>query len=153
MSLAFIAFLPSLLAAEGMPSQSPAPGAAVPVDESYQLWQMYKSPLVFPGVRSPRRPMSENTINAALRRLGYPKDQMTGHGFRHMASTLLNEQGWSPDAIERQLAHRERNKIRATYNFAEFLPERRKMMQTWADYLDALRENRKVVAGHFGRAA
>jgi integrase len=93
---------------------------------------------VFPGARTNGRPMSENTVNAALRRLGYAKDEMTGHGFRSMASTLLNEQGWSRDAIERQLAHGERNNVRAAYNFAEYLPERRRMMQAWADYLDAL---------------
>lgn len=72
--------------------------------------------------------MSENTVNAGLRRLGYIKDEMTGHGFRSMASTLLNEQGFNRDAIERQLAHAERNNIRETYNFAEYLPEHRKMM-------------------------
>ena len=93
---------------------------------------------VFPCLRSPNRPMSENTILAALRRLGYAKEEMTGHGFRSMASTLLNEQGWNRDAIERQLAHSERNNIRAAYNYAEYLPERRKMMQHWADYLDGL---------------
>ena len=108
---------------------------------------------VFPGEYNRGRPMSENTILAALRRLGYSKDQMTGHGFRGMASTLLNEQGWKHDAIERQLAHAERNKVRAAYNYAEHLPERRKMMQAWADYLDTLRQDRKVVAGNFGRAA
>ena len=84
--------------------------------------------------------MSENTVNAALRRMGYSKEEMTGHGFRSMASTLLNEQGWPRDAIERQLAHGERDAIRAAYNFAEYLPERKKMMQAWADYLDALRQ-------------
>jgi integrase len=68
---------------------------------------------VFPGERSRDRPMSNNTVNAALRRLGYTNEQMTGHGFRSMASTLLNEQGWHPDAIERQLAHQEPNDIRA----------------------------------------
>jgi integrase len=83
--------------------------------------------------------MSENTVNAALRRLGYSKDQMTGHGFRSIASTHLNEQGWHRDAIERQLAHAERDNVRAAYNFAEHLPERRTMMQAWADYLDGLR--------------
>lgn len=93
---------------------------------------------VFPGARTNGRPMSENTVNAALRRLGYAKDEMTGHGFRSMASTILNEQGWSRDAIERQLAHGERNNVRAAYNFAEYLPERRRMMQAWGDYLDAL---------------
>jgi integrase len=89
---------------------------------------------VFPSVRTSDRPMSENTVLGALRRLGYEKEEMTGHGFRSMASTLLNENGWNPDAIERQLAHSERNSIRAAYNYAEFLPERRKMMQWWADY-------------------
>ena len=96
---------------------------------------------VFPGARSASRPMSENTVNAALRRLGYASDQMTGHGFRSMASTLLNEQGWNRDAIERQLAHAERDSIRAAYNYAEHLPERRRMMQAWADYLDRLKAN------------
>ena len=94
---------------------------------------------VFPSVRSRQRPMSENTVTAALRRLDYASGEMTGHGFRSMASTLLNEQGWHRDAIERQLAHGERNKVRAAYNYAEHLPERRKMMQAWADYLDGLR--------------
>jgi integrase len=87
-----------------------------------------KGAFVFPGSRSANRPMSENTINAALRRLGYGSEDMTGHGFRSMASTLLNEQGWNRDAIERQLAHSERNDVRAAYNYAEHLPERRKMM-------------------------
>jgi integrase len=93
---------------------------------------------VFPGLRTPKRPMSNNAVLAALRRLGYAKDEMTGHGFRSMASTILNEQGWNRDAIERQLAHAERNSVRAAYNYAEHLPERRKMMQHWADYLDKL---------------
>lgn len=93
---------------------------------------------LFPSLRSSKRPMSENTVNGALRRLGYSKDEMTGHGFRSMASTLLNEQGWNGDAIERQLAHSEQDGIRAAYNYAEYLPERIKMMQAWADYLDSL---------------
>jgi integrase len=93
---------------------------------------------VFPSLRTLSRPMSNNAVLGALRRLGYTKDEMTGHGFRSMASTLLNEQGWNRDAIERQLAHAERNNIRAAYNYAEYLPERRKMMQHWADYLDTL---------------
>ena len=100
---------------------------------------------VFPSVRTSDRPMSENTVNAALRRLGYTTDEMTGHGFRSMASTLLNEQGWNRDAIERQLAHGERNAVRAAYNYAEFLPERRKMMQAWADYLDSLARGATVI--------
>ena len=88
---------------------------------------------LFPGLRTASRPMSENTVNAALRRLGYGNEEMTGHGFRSMASTLLNEQGFAPDVIELQLAHVERNKVRAAYNRAQRLKERRKMMQEWAD--------------------
>lgn len=95
--------------------------------------------LLFPSTWSARKPMSENTVNSALRRLGFDKDTMTGHGFRALASTRLNEMGWSPDVIERQLAHAERNKVRAAYNRAQYLPERRKMMQSWSDYLDGLR--------------
>jgi len=98
-----------------------------------------KRVLVFPSAVNHTRPMSNNTINLALRRLGYSNEEMTAHGFRSMASTLLNEQGWNRDAIERQLAHAERDAVRAAYNYAEFLPERRKMMQAWADYLDALK--------------
>ncbi len=94
---------------------------------------------VFPGARTNGRPMSENTVNAALRRLGYTSDEMTGHGFRSMASTRLNEQGWNRDVVERQLAHAERDDVRAAYNYAEHLSERRKMMQHWAEYLDTLR--------------
>jgi len=94
---------------------------------------------LFPSVRTASRPMSENTINVALRRIGYGKDEMCGHGFRGMASTLLNEHGWNRDVIERQLGHCERNKVRAAYNHAEFLTERRRMMQWWAEYLDSLK--------------
>jgi integrase len=102
--------------------------------------------LLFPGLANRSRHMSANTVNGALRRLGYTAEEMTGHGFRSMASTLLNEQGWHRDAIERQLAHGERDAVRAAYNYAEHLPERRKMMQKWADYLDGLRKaNEKVV--------
>jgi integrase len=99
---------------------------------------------VFRSLRSRGRPMSNNTINGALRRLGYSGEEQTGHGFRSMASTLLNEQGFPPDVIELQLAHSERNKVRAAYNKAQRLPERRKMMQAWADYLDGLRAGKKV---------
>ncbi len=100
---------------------------------------------VFPGARNRNRPMSENTVNAALRRLGYSKDDMTGHGFRSMASTILNEQGWNRDAIERQLAHGERDSIRAAYNYAEHLPERREMMQHWSNYLGTLASGAQVL--------
>ena len=100
---------------------------------------------VFPSIRSKQRPMSENTVNGALRRLGYTREEMTGHGFRSMASTILNEQQWPPDVIERQLAHGEKNQVRAAYNHAEHLPERKRMMQHWADYLDGLRKGGDVV--------
>ena len=96
---------------------------------------------IFPSIRSAAGtvPMSENTVTAALRRLGFNKEEMTAHGFRSMASTILHEQGWPSDAIERQLAHVEGNAVKAAYNYAEHLPERRKMMQAWADYLDGLK--------------
>ena len=98
---------------------------------------------LFPGVKTKSEPISEMTLSTALRRMGYGKEQMTVHGFRSMASTLLNEQGYNRDWIERQLAHGERNSIRAAYNYAEYLHERRRMIQEWADYLDTLRENKK----------
>lgn len=100
-----------------------------------------KGTLVFPSLLSTQRPISENTVNMALRRMGYDNETMTGHGFRSMASTSLNEQGWHPDVIELQLAHAERNKVRSAYNRAQRLPERRAMMQHWSDYLDELRTN------------
>jgi integrase len=89
---------------------------------------------VFPG-RNPEKPISNNTMLFALYRLGY-KGKMTGHGFRAVASTILNETGFNPDVIERQLAHCERNEVRGAYNRAEYLPDRKKMMQHWSDYLD-----------------
>jgi integrase len=97
--------------------------------------------------------MSENTLNAALRRLGYPKDEVTAHGFRTTASTLLNEMGrWSPDAIERQLAHQEEDDVRRAYMHpAEFWAERVEMMQAWADYLDQLRGGSTVIPLHAAR--
>ncbi len=101
---------------------------------------------VFPSARTYERAMSENAVLAALRRMGYTKDEMTGHGFRSMASTLLHEQGWNHQVIERQLAHAERNAVSAAYNFAEHLPERRRMMQAWADYLDGLKAGAEVIA-------
>ncbi|MCG8053847.1 MAG: tyrosine-type recombinase/integrase [Candidatus Thiodiazotropha endolucinida] len=104
-----------------------------------------RSAYVFPSIRTNRRPMSDNTVNAALRRMGYTKEEMTGHGFRSIASTLLHEQGWPSDVIERQLAHQERNSVKAAYNYAEYLPERRKMMQAWADFLDCLKNGADVV--------
>ena len=106
---------------------------------------------VFPNVHNPRTFMSENTILVAIKRLGY-KGRTTAHGFRGTASTILNEQGWTPDAIERQLAHGEKDKVRAAYNSAQHLPERRKMMQAWADHLDLLRDGAKIIPLH-GSAA
>ena len=108
---------------------------------------------VFPSIRSRRRPMSENTINAALRRLGFSGDEMTAHGFRAMASTLLNESGqWSPDAIERALAHGDSNKVRAAYHRGMHWKERVEMAQWWSDNLDTLRKAAGRRTGH-GRPA
>jgi integrase len=98
---------------------------------------------VFPSARAPHgdRPMSDSTVLVALRAMGYTKDQLSPHGFRSMASTLLNEHGFNKDWIERQLSHGERNSVRAAYNYAEYLPDRRNMMQWWADYIDRLRNS------------
>jgi integrase len=100
---------------------------------------------VFPSSRGDNRPMSENTIRTALLTMGFDSDTMTAHGFRGMASTLLNEQGWSPDAIERQLCHMPKDQIRAAYNRAQYLDERRRMMQAWTDYLDGLKNGAEVL--------
>jgi integrase len=101
---------------------------------------------VFPSIRSTARPMSENTLNAALRRLGYTGDEMTAHGFRATASTLLNESGkWHPDAIERALAHGDSDKIRAAYHRGAHWKERVEMAQWWSDYLDDLRKSPEIV--------
>ena len=103
------------------------------------------SQLIVPGARGRGRPLSENTLNAALRRLGYTKEEMTAHGFRAAASSILNECGlWNPDAIEAQLAHVEGNAVRRAYARAEFWDERVKMMAWWADRLDTLRAGSSV---------
>lgn len=94
---------------------------------------------LFPSIRTETRPLSDATLLNALRRMGYAKDEMCTHGFRSIASTLLNELGYNRDWIERQLAHGERNDVRAAYNYAEYLPERRRMMGEWAEYLDKLK--------------
>ncbi len=109
------------------------------------------SRFVFPG-RNRDKPISNNTMLFALYRLGY-KGKMTGHGFRAVASTILNETGFKPDVIERQLAHCERNEVRGAYNRAEYLPERKRMMQHWADYLDSIEVGAKVVPLHAGGLA
>lgn len=101
---------------------------------------------VFPSIRTPKAPMSENTVNAGLRRLGFSGEEMTAHGFRAMASTLLNESGkWSPDAIERALAHKDRDIVRAAYHRGAHWNERVEMAQWWADYLDTLRKGAEIV--------
>ena len=98
---------------------------------------------VFPSARGKSRCMSDNAVRTALRTMGYSNQEMTPHGFRSMASTLLNEMGkWNPDAIERQLSHKDSNVIRRAYNHAHYLTERRAMLQDWADYLDQLREGK-----------
>ncbi len=106
---------------------------------------------VFPALYSPRRPMSENTINVALRRMGFGKDEAPAHGFRATASTLLNESGkWQPDAIERALAHGDSDAVRGTYSRGQYWEERVRMAAWWSDYLDRLREGGEVIP--FGRA-
>ena len=101
---------------------------------------------VFPSIRSRARPMSDNTINAGLRRLGYASDEMTGHGFRAMASTLLNESGkWHPDAIERALAHGDSDRVRAAYHRGAHWDERVRMAQWWSDHLDTLRQGADIL--------
>lgn len=101
----------------------------------------------FPSIRTRSRPMSDNTLNAALRRMGYASNEMTAHGFRALASTLLNESGkWHPDAIERALAHGDTDKVRAAYHRGPHWDERVRMAQWWSDYLDQLRKGGDVVA-------
>jgi len=95
---------------------------------------------VFPAIGNNNRPISGNTLNTGLWHLGYFTEEMTSHGFRTMASTSLNEKGFHPDRIELQPAHKQRNGVRAAYNKAQRLPERRAMTQSWADYLDELRK-------------
>ena len=107
--------------------------------------QRGQSKYVFPSITSIKRPMSENTLNMAIRRMGYDREMMTSHGFRSMASTMLHEQGWPHEAIERQLAHSDRDKVSSAYNYAQHLPKRKEMMQSWANYLDGLRLGAKVI--------
>ena len=109
------------------------------------------SGFLLPG-RNAAKTMSNGAMLMALKRMGYA-GKMTGHGFRAVASTILNEQGFNPDVIERQLAHCERNAVRGAYNRAEYLKERTRMMQWWADYLDSAAGGSKVIVGNFGGAA
>ena len=104
------------------------------------IWPMSEHcELVFPSIRSNERPLSENAFNSALRRMGYSQDEMTAHGFRSTASTILNENGFNPDVIEAALGHQAENAIRRAYNRATYWPERVALMQKWADMLDAFR--------------
>lgn len=109
---------------------------------------------MFPAYHTSLRPMSENTINSALRRLGYDTTEMTGHGFRSTASTLLNESGlWHPDAIERALAHKDADRVRAAYHRGAHWAERVRMAQWWCDYLDQLRDRAEILRPAFGSKA
>ena len=92
--------------------------------------------LVLPSIRSPKKPLSEGAMISALRRLGYTKEEMSPHGFRSAASTILNERGFNSDVIEAALAHQDENEIRRAYNRATYWPERVKMLQSWADLLE-----------------
>ncbi len=110
------------------------------------------SKFLFPSIRSEARPITDNTLNAALRRMGFSKTEVTAHGFRATASTLLNEMNkWHPDAIERQLAHVEGNEVRRAYARGDHWAERVKMMQFWSDYLDTLRTGAKILKANFRR--
>nr|MDA3876665.1 integrase [Halothiobacillus sp.] len=111
-----------------------------------------RSRYVFTGARSDSRPMSENTVNGALKRLGIDtQTELTGHGFRAMARTVLEEiHGFRPEIIELQLAHAVRDPLGRAYNRTKHLETRKKMMQVWADYLDELRDSKNVIQGHFG---
>jgi integrase len=105
------------------------------------IWSLSENgELVLPSIRSLDRPLSENAMNSALRRMGYSQEDMTAHGFRSSASTILNERGFSPDVIEAALAHIDENEIRRAYNRAKYLTERTKLMQDWADLLDTFRK-------------
>lgn len=112
-------------------------------------WRKY----LFPCLGKPRKAMSENAVNQGLRKLGYTTDQMTAHGFRAMAATLLNEMGeWNPDAIERQFAHVDTNQVRRAYARGEYWDERVVMMQRWSNYLDQLRDGGKILRPAFPAA-
>jgi integrase len=112
------------------------------------------SEFLFPALHTTKRCISDNTLNVALRRLGFENDEMTSHGFRAMASTLLNESGlWHPDAIERALAHGEKDKVRAAYHRGAHWAERVRMAQWWSDYLDQLRIGGAVIKGKFRKRA
>ncbi|MDP3673873.1 MAG: tyrosine-type recombinase/integrase [Novosphingobium sp.] len=136
----------------GRPHAVPLSRRAIAIIREIEHDATYSN-FLFPSLRALDRPMSDNTINAALRRLGYTKQQMTGHGFRAMAATLLNEMGtWNPDAIERQLAHADGNSIRRAYARGQYWDERVRMMDHWSDYLDQLRDGATILRPQFGHS-
>jgi integrase len=137
--------IPALRAKMRREHRVPLPRQALAILEGLQPYTG-QGALVFPGLRSVKRAISENTLNAALRRMGCPQDEMTSHGFRAAASTLLNESGkFSADAIERALAHQDADAVRRPYARGEHWQERVTMGQWWADYLDTLRDGAKVI--------
>lgn len=101
--------------------------------------------LVFPSIRSSEKALSENAINAALRRMGYGQDEATAHGFRSSASTILNERGFDRDVIEAALAHEDEDEVRQAYNLARYWKQRVELMQAWADLLDELKTRPSVI--------
>ena len=116
------------------------------IDMDTKEWRPYVSKTDFTTSYRYQR-MSDGTVITALKALGYDSGVMTARGFRTTVSTLLNEQGWSPDAIERQLAHAPQDNVRAAYNRAQYIDEHRRMMQSWADYLDGLKAGADII--HF----
>jgi len=136
----------------GTPHLVPLPRQAVAVFRELQaLTGLGK--MVFRGERHHDRAMSENTVNAAMRAMGFPADEVTGHGFRATARTMLHERlGYSPDVIEAQLAHTVRDSLGRAYNRTEFVDQRREMLQTWADYLDQLRSGKDALPPKHRRA-
>ena len=106
-----------------------------------EVWELFpESQFVFPSIRSVKRVLSENAMNSALRRMGYGPDEMTAHGFRSSASTILNERGFDGDVIEAALAHEDEDEVRAAYNRAKYWKPRILLMQSWADLLDEFRQ-------------
>ncbi len=113
------------------------------LDVLVDVWPLSEGTrLVFPSIRSKERPLSDNSFNAALRRMGFTKDEVTAHGFRVTASTILNSRGFAPDVIEAVLAHQDPNAIRRAYNRASYWDQRVELMQQWADLLDEFRRRR-----------
>lgn len=123
----------------------PLPTQAVEILRELHPLTSRRSEYVFPGIGSAKRPVSENTARTALIRMGYTNEDIVPHGFRAMASTLLHEMGYPQAHIEKQLSHLYGNEVSRAYNHAEYLDERRKMVQAWADYLYSLKDGGKVV--------